>query len=307
MSDIFLSYKSEDKTKAQIIAEALEKKGYSVWWDRVIPPGRRFSKVIQEELDNAKCVVVLWSKESVKSGWVETEASEGDRRGILIPVLINDVLPPLAFRMIEAAKLIDWDGSLSDNEFELLSRSIARILGSAEPSKIEIHQPYEQENTGRKERGKERTGTEEKKRVHSTREEEGITKESTVKEGFQLSTQTNGISPKQLNLVSRSVVFWLGLVAYIIFTIFLINTKQGGELFLPNVFVIILANIFTLKKHKLAPRIFEVAVLVQIGIMILLMFLYTNEFVGVVGVNLAISYVLYYFSRVSRTLIKEQI
>ncbi len=63
----------------------------------------------------------------------------------------------------------------------------------------------------------------------------------------------------------------------------------------------------TLKKHKLAPRIFEVAVLVQIGIMILLMFLYTNEFVGVVGVNLAISYVLYYFSRVSRTLIKEQI
>jgi hypothetical protein len=30
MSDIFLSYKSEDKAKAQIIAGALEQKGYSV-------------------------------------------------------------------------------------------------------------------------------------------------------------------------------------------------------------------------------------------------------------------------------------
>jgi hypothetical protein len=55
-------------------------------------------------------------------------ASEGDRRGILVPVLIDDVLPPLAFRMIEAAKLIDWDGSLSNNEFDLLSKSVARIL-----------------------------------------------------------------------------------------------------------------------------------------------------------------------------------
>jgi len=93
--------------------------------------------------------VVLWSKESTRSKWVETEASEGDRRGILVPVLIDDVLPPLAFRMIQAAKLIDWNGLLSNNEFDLLSKSIARILGLSEPAKIEIHQPYEQENNER--------------------------------------------------------------------------------------------------------------------------------------------------------------
>jgi hypothetical protein len=89
MSDIFLSYKTEDRQKAKIIAKAIEQNGYSVWWDRIIPPGRSFDKVIEEELDAAKCVVVLWSKDSVMSDWVKEEADEGLRRKILIPVLID--------------------------------------------------------------------------------------------------------------------------------------------------------------------------------------------------------------------------
>ncbi|HUV81599.1 MAG TPA: toll/interleukin-1 receptor domain-containing protein, partial [archaeon] len=127
MSDIFLSYKSEDRAKAQIIAEALERNGYSVWWDRVIPPGRTFDKVIEEELAAANCMVILWSEESVKSEWVRTEASEGKRRKILIPVLIEDVTPPFAFRLIEAAKLIDWDGTVPNPEFDLLLGSVSRM------------------------------------------------------------------------------------------------------------------------------------------------------------------------------------
>lgn len=57
MSDIFLSYKSEDKAKAQTLAGALEQHGYSVWWDVVIPPGLTFDEVIEKELNAAKCVV----------------------------------------------------------------------------------------------------------------------------------------------------------------------------------------------------------------------------------------------------------
>ncbi|MCK4796254.1 MAG: toll/interleukin-1 receptor domain-containing protein [Spirochaetes bacterium] len=141
MSDIFLSYKSEDKDKAQIIAEALENKEYSVWWDRIIPPGRRFDEVIEEEIDSAKCVVVLWSRESVKSKWVNTEASEGDSRGILIPVLIGDVKPPLAFRLMEAAKLIDWDGTLPNYEFDLLLNSVGTLLKKPPVMKTEAEMP----------------------------------------------------------------------------------------------------------------------------------------------------------------------
>ncbi len=130
MSDIFLSYSNEDRAIAKSIAEALEAQGCSVWWDRVIPPGRRFYEVIEQELEAAKCVIVLWSHKSVKSKWVNTEASEGDMRGVLVPVLIeNDVKIPLAFRLIEAAKLIDWDETQPNPEFDLLLDSISNILG----------------------------------------------------------------------------------------------------------------------------------------------------------------------------------
>lgn len=129
MSNIFLSYKSEDRARAKIIAEALERQGYSVWWDRIIPPGKTFDQVIEEALDASKCVIVLWSTESVKSDWVKNEADEGARRGILIPVLIENVKIPLAYRRIQAANLIAWKGTLPYSEFDLLLESVRKIIG----------------------------------------------------------------------------------------------------------------------------------------------------------------------------------
>lgn len=138
MSDIFLSYKTEDRQRAKIIAKAIEQYRYSVWWDRIIPPGRSFDKVIEEELDAAKCVVVLWSKDSVMSDWVKEEADEGLRRKILIPVLIDDVKIPLGFRRKQAANLINWNGTSDHEEFDLLLSSIEEIVGQPLAQKKDI-------------------------------------------------------------------------------------------------------------------------------------------------------------------------
>lgn len=128
MSDIFLSFKEGDKDKAKIIAQALERMGYSVWWDRQIPIGKIYEDVIGPELDAAKCVVVLWSSKSVKSKWVRAEATSGKDR--LVPVLIDNVKPPLGSGMIKTAKLIDWDGKSKNSEFDLLLESVKRIIDS---------------------------------------------------------------------------------------------------------------------------------------------------------------------------------
>jgi formylglycine-generating enzyme required for sulfatase activity len=129
MSDIFISYSSEDRGKAKDIAEALVEQGFSVWWDRSILPGETFDTVIEEELDAANCVIVLWSHTSVSSDWVKTEASEGDRRGILIPVLIDDAKIPLEFRRMQAADLKDRVGKLPHPGFDNLLKAVAGILG----------------------------------------------------------------------------------------------------------------------------------------------------------------------------------
>jgi hypothetical protein len=87
MNDIFISYSRADQTTAQMLANILEKEGWSVWWDRSLLPGDRFDNIIKGELQAAKCVVVLWSSNSVESDWVKDEAAEGAKRGVLIPLL----------------------------------------------------------------------------------------------------------------------------------------------------------------------------------------------------------------------------
>ena len=48
MSDIFISYARADKDRAEHLAEAFSRQGWSVWWDREIPPGKSFDETIGE-------------------------------------------------------------------------------------------------------------------------------------------------------------------------------------------------------------------------------------------------------------------
>lgn len=139
MSDIFISYDSSDRDRAKTLAEALESKGWSVWWDRNIPPGKTFDQVIEEALNETKCVIVLWSQESINSNWVKEEASEGLRRNILVPALIDTVNIPLGFKRLQAANLVDWNGTSQHTEFDEMVAAIEGIVGKSEivePEKI---------------------------------------------------------------------------------------------------------------------------------------------------------------------------
>ncbi|MBC7943910.1 MAG: TIR domain-containing protein [Burkholderiales bacterium] len=132
MADLFVSYASADREKAQLLAETLIARGYSVWWDRTIPPGRIFDEVIQEALNAAKCVIVLWSQASVKSNWVKTEAAEAQARDILVPAIIENAPLPIEFKRIQSANLTDWDGETRHREFAGLLKSI-ELMVNADP------------------------------------------------------------------------------------------------------------------------------------------------------------------------------
>jgi TIR domain len=128
MSDIFISYARENREQAELLAGIFEQQNWSVWWDKVIPPGRKYADVIGAELASAKAVVVLWSRASVVSDWVKDEAQEGVNRNILIPALVDKVQPPYGFRQVQTADLCDWDGSSSHPELQSLVRGIAGLI-----------------------------------------------------------------------------------------------------------------------------------------------------------------------------------
>jgi formylglycine-generating enzyme required for sulfatase activity len=129
MSDIFISYAHEDRPRAEAIAQALEHHGWSAWWDWHIPAGRTFRQVIQENLDNARCVIVLWSATSIGSDWVIEEATEGRKRRVLVPILIENIQPPLGLRSIQAADLISWQRDTNAPAFRRLCSDIERLIG----------------------------------------------------------------------------------------------------------------------------------------------------------------------------------
>jgi hypothetical protein len=126
--DIFISYASEDRERLRPYLDLFSRNGWSVWWDQDIPIGKSFDDVIEEAIEKSRCVIVIWSEASVSSDWVRTEAGEGKSRGVLIPVLIDEVEIPLAFRRIETAQLQDWDGESDHPEVSVLLKAITDIL-----------------------------------------------------------------------------------------------------------------------------------------------------------------------------------
>ncbi len=108
MPRVFLSYDRQDAAEAQAIVDVLEKGGHSVWWDKHIKGGARYSKEIDKALKQAEGVVVLWSERSVESDWVKDEAATGRDTGRLIPVALDGATPPLGFRQFQT---IDLAGS----------------------------------------------------------------------------------------------------------------------------------------------------------------------------------------------------
>ena len=127
MVDIFISYAKEDLGRVLPLVTALAEYGWSIWWDRTIPAGRTWREVIDEALESARSVIVLWSKTSVKSRWVQEEADHGLERNILIPILIDEVRPPLGFGSVQAADLVNWTPDQSSPGFEKLIGDISAI------------------------------------------------------------------------------------------------------------------------------------------------------------------------------------
>lgn len=108
MADVFLSYSKSDRSLAQSVVQELESLGFSVWWDDRLTPNESWDKLIEDEIEDAKVVVVLWTTASIRSDWVRTEATYGKDNRKLIQARCEEISPPLAFTLLQRAELGGW-------------------------------------------------------------------------------------------------------------------------------------------------------------------------------------------------------
>ncbi|HET7162212.1 MAG TPA: TIR domain-containing protein [Rhodanobacteraceae bacterium] len=108
MADVFVSYARADKARVAPLVAAIEAKGWSVWWDPAIVPGREFDDEIEAEINAAKAVLVVWTPTSVASRWVRGEARDAADRNVLVPVRFDNAHLPMDVRAIHTTDLDDW-------------------------------------------------------------------------------------------------------------------------------------------------------------------------------------------------------
>ena len=136
MARVFLSYAREDLARAKALAKALERSGQTVWWDRYIKGGSRFSGAIEQALNSAEAVVVLWSQASAQSTWVCDEAAEGRDRERLVPVLIEQCRPPIGFRQYQSVDLTKWSGRGAPPNLPELTAAIEETAGQCPAAEL---------------------------------------------------------------------------------------------------------------------------------------------------------------------------
>ena len=97
MVDVFISYAREECETAGRLAHRFNDEGWTVFWDRELVAGDNWEQRIETEARHARCVVVLWSAESVESMEVRKEALIGLKRNVLVPAFLAPVAPPVRF------------------------------------------------------------------------------------------------------------------------------------------------------------------------------------------------------------------
>ena len=111
MASLFLSYSREECARVGR-SRRRSRPGPSGLVGPHISGGQEFVDDIEMALESAEAVVVCWTGNLVRSGWVRDEAGAGRDRGRLVPVTLDGCLPPSGFRQYHTIDLSRWNGRM---------------------------------------------------------------------------------------------------------------------------------------------------------------------------------------------------
>jgi len=127
---VFVSHSLHDAPIVQRVVAFLREHGYVPWTaSEELVPGDDIRQRISEAIAAADAFMVIFSEKSIESPWVqyETEAAvvrEVDRRTVVVPIVLDDVMPPAFLRTRLFLRL---DRSFEPAALTPLLRTLERI------------------------------------------------------------------------------------------------------------------------------------------------------------------------------------
>jgi hypothetical protein len=108
MSNIFISYASQDGEQVDPYYESLLRLGHNVWMDRAaLKGGQEWRDVIQERIRWSDTMIVMWSAHALTSNWVRLELTYAHTlKKRIIPVQIDDT-PTTEDMIVNSRQTID--------------------------------------------------------------------------------------------------------------------------------------------------------------------------------------------------------
>lgn len=143
MSRIFISYSRKDIETARRLAAELQKAGFDVWWDiSGLKGGDAWLRVIPAAIDSSQFFVILLTKSSVESQWVEKEYVRAlGRRMKIIPLLLEPCDVPFALANIN---YLDFSANDDQTNLKNLLEALetGRVPPPATPTLPQTHQRW---------------------------------------------------------------------------------------------------------------------------------------------------------------------
>jgi class 3 adenylate cyclase/tetratricopeptide (TPR) repeat protein len=152
VADIFISYARATAQAAELACAALRRAGYSVWFDAELQLHRAYTHQIEEQLAEARAVLVLWSADATRSEWVLSEANRAREERKLVQATLEPVRLPMPFDQLQCADLLNWRGEADARGWQSALATIATLVSQTTPTPITPRPPSHQNRPRESER-----------------------------------------------------------------------------------------------------------------------------------------------------------
>jgi peptidoglycan hydrolase CwlO-like protein len=140
MPKVFLAYKTVDGERANVVRAKLEALAVPLFIDQKLVSGDNYLQAINDELNSAVAVLVLWSAAAVRmpgpgeTNFVLSEAQKGYSRSVLVAATFERMALdhlPVPFNLFQAPDLSDWianGASATHREWQKVLEALGRKL-----------------------------------------------------------------------------------------------------------------------------------------------------------------------------------